>query len=416
MRYLFIPLIFLGLASCQRNSVQISEFRGPDRSGNYIAENLMNTWPAGGPEQVFFIDSVGKGYGPPVISENLMYLTGARDSFAILFCFDLAGTELWELALGKEWVVNYPGSRSSPTVAGDLIYVGTGMGDLFCINKTDQSICWSKDFVVDFDGILPLFGHSESAVVHKDKVFWTTGGEKYNVVALNRFSGELIWSNKGFSERSGYNPPRVITTEAGREIFVTFSAYHLMGFDVETGELLWSHEQDNYPVEKRKPGYGDTHANTIIYDNGAIYYAAGDGNGGVKLDLSEDGEKIEEIWRNKGFDSFMGGIIKLGEYIYGSGTRSPSLVSIEAKTGIIVDSLAIGRGSIISADHMIYYYSQRGSVHLVSFDEGKLDAVSEFRIDKGSQEHFSHPLIHNGVLYIRHGNVVLGYDIEDITN
>ena len=58
----------------------------------------------------------------------------------------------------------------------------------------------------------------------------------------------------------------------------------------------------------------------------SIYYAAGDGNCGVKLKLSDDGTKITEVWRNKSFDSFMGGIVKIGNYMYGSGTVKPELL------------------------------------------------------------------------------------------
>ncbi|MDA3823474.1 MAG: PQQ-binding-like beta-propeller repeat protein, partial [Bacteroidales bacterium] len=382
------------------------------RAGIFLEENLLDSWPETGPEEVFFIDSIGKGYGPPVISEDLMYFTGAIDSIAILFCFDLNGDKMWDMDLGKEWVVNYPGSRSSPTVVNDLIYVGTGMGDLLCINKKNQSVLWSMAFSEDYDGILPLFGHSESPVIHENKVFWTVGGKKHNVIALDRFRGDLIWSAKGKGERSGYNPPRVIITPSGRSILVTFSAYHLMGFDVETGDFLWSHEQDNFAPDKRKFGYGDTHANTIIYEDGFIYYAEGDGNCGVKLELSEDGSKLNEIWRNKEFDSFMGGVIKIGDYLYGGGTAKPYLFSIDINTGQLSDSLKVGRGVVVSADNMIYYYNQSGNVSLVSYDSGKLKDLSSFRIKKGSQEHFSHPVFHKGIMYLRHGHVIMGYKLK----
>lgn len=408
---LLLPILFTALFVVDSQAQNISEFRGPDRSGIYQETDLLKAWPEEGPKEVFFIDSIGKGYGPPVISQDLMYLTGAIDSTSILFCFDLQGNKVWDMELGKEWVVNYPGSRSSPTIVDDLIYAGTGMGNLFCINKNTRSLVWEKSLADDFQGVLPLFGHSESPLIFGDKIFWTAGGVDYNVVALNRFTGKLIWSSKGFGERSAYHPPRVITTSRGKNILITFSAYHLMALDVDSGDLLWSHEQDNFAPAQRKFGYGDTHANTVIYDNGAIYYAEGDGNCGVKLVLSEDATKIKEAWRNKGFDSYMGGIVKLGDYLYGSGTVKPLLVSIEGDSGILSDSLSIGRGTIVVADNMIYYYSQRGTVSLVSYSNGKLTEVSSFRITKGNQEHFSHPCIYKHVMYIRHGDVVLGYEI-----
>jgi hypothetical protein len=165
-------------------------------------------------------------------------------------------------------------------------------------------------------------------------------------------------------------------------------------------------------VEKRTPGYGDTHSNTVLYDNGSIYYAEGDGNCGVKLKLSDDGSKITEVWRNKGFDSYMGGIVKIGNWLYGSGTVKPDLRSINALTGQLTDSLRIGSGAIIAADNMLYYYTQKGDMILLSYNRGKLEKVSSFRINEGTQQHFSHPVIYKGVLYQRHGNALMAFDIH----
>ena len=179
--------------------------------------------------------------------------------------------------------------------------------------------------VNDLGGEFPLFGYSEALVVDGDKVFCTPGGPKNNVVALDRITGELIWSNPGAGERPGYNQPQLIELE-DRNVFVTFTAYEMLGLDTETGELLWIHKQDNTPVEERKPGQGDTHANTIIYEDGFIYYAEGDGNCGVKLELSPDGKSVKEVWRNKAFDSYMGGIVKIGDYLYGGGAAKPGFM------------------------------------------------------------------------------------------
>jgi hypothetical protein len=33
-------------------------------------------------------------------------------------------------------------------------------------------------------------------------------------------------------------------------------------------------------------------------------------------------------------------------------------------------------------------------------------------VTKGTKEHFSHPMIHDGVLYIRHGESLLAYAIK----
>ena len=62
----------------------------------------------------------------------------------ILFSFNLKGEKQWQTTLGREWTKSFPGSRSAPTIAGDLIYVGTGLGNLYCVNRVN-----GKDIVVE---------------------------------------------------------------------------------------------------------------------------------------------------------------------------------------------------------------------------------------------------------------------------
>jgi len=411
MQNISIFSILILLLTSSSVKTRIYQWRGTDREGIYNESNLLKAWPAEGLKELWTIENVGNGFVTPIFTDNYFYLTGEVDSMEILFSFNLKGEKQWQTTIGKAWMKSFPGSRSASTVVDDLLYVGTGFGNLLCISTTNGKIIWSKDLAIDFNGSLPLHGHSEAALIQGEKIFWTPGGKVNNVVALNRFTGKLIWSNKGFGERSAYNSPKLIELPA-RKIIVTFSAYHLLGLDAETGILLWSHEQDNYPLPKRIPGNGDTHCNTVIYDNGSIYYAAGDGNCGVKLELSDDGTKIKEIWRNKDFDSFMGGIVKIGGYLYGSGTAKPVLVAINATTGELTDSLRVGSGALIAADNMLYYYSQKGDLMLLAYNQGKIEKVSSFRIKKGNLQHFSHPVIHKGVLYQRHGKVLMAFDIK----
>ena len=79
----------------------------------------------------------------------------------------------------------------------------------------------------------------------------------------------------------------------------------------------------------------------------------------------------------------MGGIVKIGNYMYGCGTVKPMLLSINANTGIISDSLRIGSGAVIAADNMLYYYTNKGDMNLLSIDEGRMTKISTFRIKEG---------------------------------
>jgi outer membrane protein assembly factor BamB len=405
-------VIIMSFPSCNQEP-EIYEWRGLDRAGIYFEEGLMKEWPEDGLQVVWEYEGVGNGFGSPVFTDDRMYITGELDdldSMAFLFCFEIDGELLWKADFGKEWVKNWNGSRSAPTIVDDLIYVISGMGNLYCFDNTGEKI-WSISMVDDFGGVYPLFGYSEAVVVEGDKVFCTPGGPEHNVIALDRFTGELIWSCKGAGERPGYNQPKLIKLEE-RSVLVTFTAYEMLGIDTETGELLWKHDQDNTPLEEREPGKGDTHANTILYENGYIYYAEGDGNAGVKLKLSEEGSAIEEVWRNPEFDSYMGGIIKLGNYIYGCGSVKPGLLNINAETGEIGSRVKAASGAVIASEGLLYYYDWRGDLMLVDPEPLNMQVISKFKIDWGTAQHFSHPVINDGKLYLRHGNVIKAFDIS----
>lgn len=406
---LLVALVFM--FSCSQQKSKIYQWRGNGRTGVFPEKNLLKEWPENGPEELWYAEGIGNGYGSPTVTENELFITGEIDSLAWLFCFNLNGDLLWKINYGEEWAKSYPGSRSAPTVVDNLIYLSSGIGSITCCKRDNGEVLWSKDFINDFDAIFPMHGFSEAPVVEGDKVLCTPGGKAYNVVALDRFTGDLVWSCQGMSERMGYNPGNIIELD-NRIIYVTFSAYHMLGIDTETGELLWTHLQDNTPSEKREPGIGDTHSNNILYEDGFLYYAAGDGNGGVKIQLSEDGSEITEIWRTADLDTYMGGFVKLGNHLYGCGTRKKDLKSFDVNTGEPVDSLKAGTGAIIAADNMLYYYNWRGDLSLLNGSNGKLEEVSKFRIQRGSKQHFSHPVIKNGTLYQRRGNTLMAFNIR----
>lgn len=408
-RFFLVTILALLTISCYVQTT--AQWRGMERNGFYPEKNLLKSWPPQGPAMLWKTESIGNGYGSPTVTGDRLYVAGEIDTTGYLFAFTHQGKLLWKSGYGKEWVVNYQGSRCAPTVVGDLIYVCSGLGNVVCFDAANGSKKWSVDMVDDLHGRFTLFGHAESSLIDGDKVFLVPGGKDTNVVAMDRFTGKIIWICKGQGEIPGYNSPNLIKL-SNRNVLVTFTAYSLLGIDAATGELLWSQAQDNIPVPERKPGNGDTHSNTVMYENGFIYYFAGDGNGAVKLELSADGKEIKQVWRNKTIDNYMGGFVKQGNNIYSCVSEKKQLKCLDAGTGAVTDTLKSGVGSIILADSMLYYYNQKGEVKLIKPGPGKMVQSGSFKVPLGTKEHFSHPVIHKGVLYVRHGNALMAYDVR----
>ena len=398
---LLLPILLL-IVSCSRQP-EIAQWRGPNRDGHYPDKNLLKQWSAEGPKLLWASDSVGDGYGSPVITKDALFITGAIDSTGYLYSFDLKGNRRWKVAYGPEWATNFPGSRSAPTVVDDLIYVVSGKGEMACINREDGSKVWSVNLFTDLHGKNTIFGYSEGLLVKDPMIYCTPGGADTNVVALNRFTGKMIWKSKGVGQISAFCSPRIIQ-RGKHNILLTFSELSMLGIDADNGKLLFSHKQDTL---------GNVHSNAPIFDKGFLYYVAGDGNRTVKLKLADDGESITEVWRNKPFDNIMGGVVQLDNRLIATGHRKQELMSLDMESGKVTHQLKIGRGATIYADGMIYLYDEKGNFHLVDPAGGGLKEVSTFKVTRGTKEHFSHPVIGNGVLYIRHGKSLMAYDIKN---
>ena len=67
---------------------------------------------------------------------------------------------------------------------------------------------------------------------------------------------------------------------------------------------------------------------------------------------------------------------------------------------------------MIYVDGMLYGYGEKGQVGLIKIKPDGYELVSSFRVTKGGKEHWAHPAISDGRLYIRHGEVLMCYDIK----
>lgn len=402
MKYLPIILISLFLFSFGPKPEPVSQWRGPNRSGVYNESGLLKEWPANGPKMLWSVDSTGRGYGSPVLTDDMLYINGEIDSTSYLFAYNLSGKLIWKKAYGQEWVKNFPGCRSTPTVVGDLIYDCSGKGDIACLDKKTGDIKWSLNMVSDLLGINNMFGYSQSLLVNGDLVYCQPGSPENNVVALNRFTGQKVWSQKALGQLEAYNSP-IVVKRGTRDLLLTFSEMAFLGLDGQSGELLFTHQMDTA---------GNLHGNIPVLDGNDLIYTEGDGNRTVKLTLSDDGGSIKEDWRNPWFDNIMGGVVLLGGKIYGTAHRQMYLKALDMKSGLVTDSLKMFRGSTIAADGMLYVYTEKGEMNLIDPKPEGMQVVSSFKITKGNKEFFTHPVIHKGVLYVRHGTALMAYDIK----
>lgn len=224
---LFFILICILFAFSKKEET-VSEWRGPHRSGIFNETNLLTVWPAEGPKLLWSFDSLGRGYGSPVFTDDQIFINGETDSTSYLYAFSLNGKLQWKKPYGNEWVKNFPGARSTPTVVGNLVYVTSGKGDLACLDKRSGEKKWALNMVTDLKGTINMFGFSQSVLINGDLLYCTPGGPENNIVALDRFTGKLVWSQKAKGEVEAYGSPLVIRRE-GRDLLLTFTELSFHG-------------------------------------------------------------------------------------------------------------------------------------------------------------------------------------------
>lgn len=403
-------LISFGLLAQQK-----AEFRGIDRSGKYNGTGLLKEWPESGPELILKIEGVGKGYSQPVFAENKIFISGIKkDTIDILSAYNLKGDMIWDVPYGRSWVRSYIDSRSTPTYENGKVYVASGTGQMNCVDAESGKIIWKVDASEKFDGEIHKHGDAEAPLIVGDVVVYVTGGESNTLVALNKKDGSLVWKTKSLGGAKSYASPSLIVHN-GNPIILVQTYNDLIAVDPSAGNILWSYDLFQYHLHRQGKG---AHTNIPLYHNNEIFVTSGYDHPALLFSLSEDGKSIELKWRNDTLDTHHGGVVLVDGNIYGSNWENNSRgkwASINWETGKTNwENSWENKGSIITADNMLYLFEEkRGNVALAEPSTDSLKIISSFKIEHGTGPHWSHPAIYNGKLFVRHGDVLMVYNIKD---
>jgi outer membrane protein assembly factor BamB len=318
------------------------------------------------------------------------------------FALDLNGKLLWKKEYGTEWSKDWNGVRSTPLVIKDRLYLMSAFGKLVCMNTSDGQIVWSSDLMKQYDGRNIQWGITENLLYDGNILYVTPGGSDANVLALDRNNGKIIWKSQGNGEKSGYGSPLLIDL-SGKKILITMMAESIQGIDAATGSFLWK-----FP----HPNEWSVHPNTPVFIDGLLYCTSGYGQGGVMLKLAPDGKSVSEVWRNKKLDPKIGGVVVLNGRIYGMGDNNRRFFCLDWKTGkeVFTASNPVP-GNIISAEGLLYVYTEGGKVMLIQPDNDKLSILGSFNVPYGANYHWAHLVINNKKLFVRHGSSLMVYDI-----
>ena len=210
-----------------------------------------------------------------------------------------------------------------------------------------------------------------------------------------------------------YLSPLLIEYKGRRQI-VGATANNMIGVNPDTGKIEWQ-----YTIKpKTEASWANIAPNTPLFKDGKLFYSHGYDIFSFMLQIADDMQSVKLVWHNGDMDTQHGGYVLIDDTIYGTNHDrvSSAWCALDWQTGntLYADAWANkSAGVVISADGMLYCYSERtGAVALVRPSREKFEVVSQFRITKGSGPHWAHPVIKDGVMYLRHGEALMAYKIK----
>ena len=396
-------------------------FRGPNRTAVVNDSKLLKSWPEEGPKLLWEASGAGRGYSSLAVVGNKMYTLGdglstQKDADEYLSCFDkTTGKQLWATKTGSPWTSgqsNWQSSRSTPTVDDGRVYVVTPEGQLVCCSATDGKEIWRKDFKKDFDGKkADGWGYSESVLVDGNKVVCTPGGATSTVVALDKKTGEILWTCKNPDDRGAGHASIVISKVGNIKVYVQSTGSGMMGFS-ESGSLLWT-----YPVDKTTAIIP-----TLIVRDDLAFFVAGYTSGGAlfkQVPSANGSVAIKEVYGlNTKLKNKHGGVVLVGEHLYGDSNDAGRPYCADFMTGEIkwaTKGSGTGSAVVIAGGDRLYICYENGKMVLAEASPSEYKEISSFQIPgtgDGERPSWSHPVILEGKLYLREQDKILCYDIR----
>jgi outer membrane protein assembly factor BamB len=373
-----------------------THFRGSSSSGLAESENIPLKWDDSAIKWKREIHD--KGYSSPVVFENQIWVTTAKDDGKELYavCLDfITGEIIFDIKVfspdepeEKHQLNTY--ATPTPCIENGFVYVNYGNAGTACINSTNGSVVWkNSDFKCKF-----VQGPASSPVLYKNLVILHYEGvDVQYLVALDKSNGKLRWKSDrpvGPYEplpeigKKAYITPLIINVK-GNDLLISNGSAVCIAYDPATGKEIW----------RVVDGAESTIAMPIT-ENGVVYWytgfmVAGDGSRYTDLvAVNPDGQgditATNIIWKKKdelAHNQMLTPVIRDG-LIYTVNSRN-TLMCIDAKTGEEVWSMHVTSdydASPLYINGNVWFFSAKGEI-LVLKAGRKYEVVAQNKTDSG---------------------------------
>jgi outer membrane protein assembly factor BamB len=382
------------------------QWRGPNRDAKVTDFKVPATWPKELTKK--WSVTVGDGVATPALVGDKLYVFTREGASEVVRCLDAAtGNEIWKQAYEEKPVTGpaaqFPGPRSSPTVASGKVVVLSVQGRLTCLDAATGKELWHKEGF----GRPPRFSTSCSPLIVDNFCVVQLGGESAGaIVALDLATGDEKWQWAG--DGTAYASP-IISDVAGTREIVARTSKNIVGLNVADGKLLWQ-----TPFEEQGRG-GYNSASPIVERDTLIYAGKGLGTKAASIEKQGSALAAKELWSSADNSvQYNTPVLKNG-LIFGISDTN-SLFCINAATGQTAWSISlprgrvVGYGSVVDAGNVLLVLNP--SAQLLVFEPSDKEAKQLASYKVSESETFAYPVASGNRIYIKDKDKITLWTID----
>ena len=381
-------------------------FRNALRDNKSPDTGLKDEWPASGPELLWTATGLGQGYSSVSLVGGAIFTMGNVDGAEQVIALDrTTGSEIWKSRNGDEFSNGTGnGPRGTPAVSDGNVYSLGGNGDLTCCDAKTGDVIWEKNILKEFGGSNIGWGISESVLIDDGKVICTPGGNRATVAALDAKTGQTKWVSRiPGNPGAAYASP--VVANVGRvKQYVVFTSKGIAGIRATDGEPMWGQNASSN---------GTANCATPLVIGNHVFSSSDYGTGAELVELTSRGNatKSRLVYHTRDMKNHHGGMVHLNGFVYGSNSSILSCVNL--KTGKVAWRERDMKGSIVYADGKILFRNENGELVWFRANPRSFEELGRFKQpNRSNRPAWSHPVIVDGVLYLRDQDKLLAYQLR----
>jgi outer membrane protein assembly factor BamB len=408
-QFAIVFAVLLSLFASPARANDWPQWRGPNRDARAADFKAPATWPAELTQK--WTVPVGDGCATPALVGEQLYVFTRQGGDEVIRCLDAAtGDQKWsdkyESAPADGFARDFPGPRSSPTVAdGKLVTMGV-RGIISCYDAGSGERLWRRD---DFPGAWPKFYASSSPIIIDGQCIAQVGSERGGgIVSYDLKSGEPKW--KWTVDGPAYGSPTLLSLD-GMRLLVTITDKNMVALNMADQATLWQ-----IPYTPPARGGLNYNASSPLVDGNIIYFSGGGrGTKAVRLEKPGSDPPATELWSNPDVSVQFNTPVLRDGFLYGL-SKSNNLFCLSAADGKTawttsrrMDGRA-GYGSVVDAGSVLLALAGAGNLIVFEPTEKEYKEIAKYKVADGDS--YAYPVASGNRIFVKGKDSVNLWTVE----